>query len=67
MVVTRVNAIIAAVIALVNSIIPFLVLINVLHLGNDAIAALYLIISNAATLFGLIFASTPATNVPDNG
>lgn len=65
MTVTRTNAIIAAVLALVNSIIPFLQIVGVLDLTSDGMAALYLIISNLATVVGLVFASSPATNVPD--
>ena len=64
MTVTRVNALIAAGIALVNSIIPFLQLVGVIHLTSDAVAALYIVISNIGTVFGLIFASTPLTNTP---
>jgi hypothetical protein len=61
---TRTNALIAAAITLVNSIFPFLQLIGVLHLTSDGMAALYLVVSNAGTVIGLVFASTPATNTP---
>ncbi len=64
MTVTRVNALIAAGIVLINSIIPFLQLVGAFHLTADALAALYLVISNFGTLLGLIFASTPVTNTP---
>lgn len=64
MTITRTNALIAAGIALVNSIIPFFVIIGVLHLASDGLAALYLVVSNSATMLGLVFASTPVTNVP---
>lgn len=67
MTVTRTNALIAAAIALVNSIIPFLLLIGAFSLTEKALAALYLVISNFATFIGLLFASTPATNVPPAG
>ncbi len=63
MTLTRTNALIAAGIALVNSIVPFLQLIGVFHLTPDALAALYLVVSNFGTVLGLIFASSPATNV----
>jgi len=64
MTLTRTNAIVAALIALVNSIIPFLQIVGVFHLTPDGLAALYLVVSNAGTLFGLILASTAATNTP---
>lgn len=65
MTLTKPNAIIAAVIALVNSIIPFLQIIGVLDLTPDGLAALYLVVSNAGTVVGLLFASTDVTNTPD--
>ena len=65
MTVTRTNALIAALIALINSIIPFLQIIGVLSLTSDGLAALYLIVSNFGTVLGLVFASTPATNTPE--
>jgi len=61
---TRTNAIVAAVIATVNSIFPFLVLIGVLDWTPDQVAGAYLVVSNAATTVGLIFASSPVTNTP---
>ena len=62
---TRTNALIAALIALVNSIIPFLQIIGVLSLTSDGLAALYLVVSNFGTVLGLVFASSPITNTPE--
>jgi len=62
---TRLNAIIAATIVLVNSVIPALQLLGAFHLTSDALAAVYLVVSNLGTLIGLIFAQSPATNTGD--
>jgi len=64
MTLTKANAIGAAVIALANSVFPFLVLIGVLHWDGDDVAAAMLVVTNLVTLGGLIFASTPVTNTP---
>ena len=65
MTVTRTNALIAAGIAVVNSLFPFLVLIGALSWDADQIAGAYLVISNLGTFIGLLFASSPVTNTPD--
>ena len=49
MTLTRTNALIAAALAIVNSLLPFLVLIDVLHWNADQIAGAYLVVSNVAT------------------
>lgn len=68
MTLTRPNALIAAGIALVNAIIPFLVLISVLSWDGEQVASAMGIVSLAGTFIGLLFASTPATNTPaDDG
>lgn len=59
---TRVNQLVAAGIAFVNSIIPVLVLTGAVSLTSDAVAAIYLAVSNFFTIVGLIFAESPATN-----
>ena len=64
MTLTRTNALIAAGVALVNSIVPFLILTGALHWTADTVAAFYLIVSNFGTVVGLIFASSPITNTP---
>lgn len=65
MTVTRTNALIAAAIATINSIFPFLVLIGVLDWTPDQVAGAYLVVSNLGTFVGLLFASSPVTNTPD--
>ncbi len=65
MTVTKVNALIAGVMAIVNSLFPALILLDVVHWSTDQTAAVVLVISNALTFVGLLFASTTATNVPD--
>lgn len=65
MTVTRVNVIIAAIMAVVNSVFPALILLNVIHWTSDQTAAVVLVISNTLTLIGLLFASTPVTNTPN--
>ncbi len=65
MTLTRTNALVAAGIAFVNSVFPFLVLVGVLDWTPETIAAAYLVVSNLLTTIGLIFASSPTTNVPE--
>lgn len=60
---TRVNALIAGVMAIVNSLFPALILLNVIHWSTDQVAGVVLVISNTLTFVGLLFASTTATNV----
>lgn len=62
---TRTNALIAAGIAVVNSLLPFLVLIGVLTWTSDQMAGAYLVVSNVGTFIGLLFASTSSTNTTD--
>ena len=62
---TRTNALIAAGLAIVNSLLPFLVLIGALDWTPDEVAACYLVVSNVGTFVGLLFASTTSTNVPN--
>lgn len=59
---SRLNALVAAGIALVNSIIPFLILVGALTWTPDTVAAAYLIVSNVGTFIGLCFAQSSATN-----
>lgn len=59
---SKLNAVIAAVIALVNSIIPALNILGVVHLSSDQMSALYLVVSNAATVVGLLLAQSKTTN-----
>jgi len=59
---TKLNRIIAGAIALVNAIIPFLVLLGALDWGADTVAAAMVIVSLAGTLIGYIFAESEATN-----
>lgn len=59
---TKLNQVIAAGIALVNSVIPFLILVGALHWTADTVAAAYLIVSNVGTFVGLLFAQSGATN-----
>lgn len=59
---TKLNALIAGAIALVNSIIPALTVLNVVSLTSDQMAAIYLVVSNTATFVGLLFANNPSTN-----
>ena len=60
---SRLNALIAGLMAIVNSVFPFLILIGVLHWTADEIAACVLVISNVLTFVGLLFAQSDATNV----
>lgn len=62
--VTKANAISAAIISLVGSTLPFLVLVGALDWGADTISAAVLVVTQVVTLGGLIFASTPASNTP---
>lgn len=59
---TRLNQIVAAGIAFVNSIFPLLVLTGAVDWTPDTLAAVYLVVSNFFTLLGLILAQSPATN-----
>jgi len=61
---TRANTVIAAVMAVVNSLFPFLIVIGVLNWTGEQTAACILVISNLVTLGGLFLASTPVTNAP---
>lgn len=51
------NNIAAGIIAIVQSLLPFLVLIHVLHWTSDTIAAAMLVVTNIVTTAGLIFAN----------
>ncbi len=64
LVITRTNALVAAGISLVNSLIPFLVLVGAIHLTSDGVAGAYLVVSNAGTFVGLLFAGSSITNTP---
>ena len=66
MTVTRTNTLIAAAIATVNSTIPVLILTGAVSLTEQAVAAVYLAVSNLGTFVGLLFASSPVTNTPEN-
>jgi len=59
---SKLNGVIAAGIALANSVVPLLQLLGVIHLTSDGVAAVYLVISNLGTFVGLLFAQSPATN-----
>ena len=59
---TRVNQLVAAGIAFVNSVVPVLVLTGAVSLTTDAVAAIYLAVSNFGTVVGLIFAQSDTTN-----
>jgi len=59
---SRINQINAAVFAVVQSLIPALILLGVLNWTPDTIAAVALVVSNTLTLVGLIFAQSPTTN-----
>ena len=50
------DGIAAAVIATVNSVFPFLVLVGVLDWTPDTIAGAMLVVTNVVTLGGLLFA-----------
>lgn len=65
MTLTKTNAVIAALIALVNSIFPLLQILGVIDLTPDGMAAVYLVVSNVGTVAGLILAGSPVTNTPD--
>ena len=60
---TKLNRVIAAGIALVNAIIPFLVLIGAVSLSPEGVAGAMGIVSLAGTFVGLLFAQSDATNV----
>lgn len=59
---TTLNAVVAGGISTVNSIIPFLILVGVLHWTADAVAAAYLVVSNIGTFVGLMIALAKASN-----
>lgn len=61
---TRTNALIAGVMAIVNSLFPALILLGVVDWTPDQVAAVVLVISNSLTFVGLLFASSPVTNTP---
>ena len=67
MTLTRNNALVAAIIATVNSVFPFLVLVGVLDWSADTIAAAMLVVTNTVTMGGLMFSGTPASNTPPPG
>jgi uncharacterized membrane protein YphA (DoxX/SURF4 family) len=48
------DAVAAAVIALVQSVFPVLILTGALHWTDDTIAAVMLVVTNLVTLFGLV-------------
>jgi high-affinity K+ transport system ATPase subunit B len=60
---TRLNQLNAAIFALVQSLFPALVLLNVVDWTSDEQAIIMLVVTNAITLVGLIFAQSEATNV----
>lgn len=55
------NAIAAGVIATIQSVLPFLVLVGVLDWTSDTIAACMLVVTNLVTTGGLIFAQKQAS------
>lgn len=59
---SRLNQINAAVFAVVQSLIPALILLGVLDWTADTTAAVLLVVTNTLTLVGLVFAQSPATN-----
>lgn len=59
---SRLNQINAAVFAVVQSLIPALILLGVLDWTADTTAAVLLVVTNTLTLVGLIFAQSPKTN-----
>lgn len=64
---TTQNTIAAGVIATLQSIFPFLVLVGALHWSSDTIAAAMLVVTNVVTTGGLLFAqktTTAALSVP---
>lgn len=58
----RLNQINAAVIALIQSLFPALVLLGVIDWSSDTIAAVMLVVTNTVTLIGLFFALSKTTN-----
>lgn len=64
MTITKPNAIAASLIAVANSIFPFLVLVGLLHWTSDTIAAAILVIGNLVNFGGLLFSAVPASNTP---
>lgn len=59
---SRLNQINAAVFAVIQSLIPALILLGVLDWTTDTTAAVLLVVTNTLTLVGLIFAQSPRTN-----
>ena len=51
---TKSEQIRAAIIAVIQSLLPALVLLNVVHLTSDAIAAIMLVVTNTVTLAFLL-------------
>jgi hypothetical protein len=62
---TRTNVLVAAGIQAANSIVPFLVIVGAVSWTSEAVAASAYVVTSFGTFIGLLFASTPATNVPD--
>jgi hypothetical protein len=60
---SRLNQLNAAIFALVQSLCPALVLLGVVDWTSDEQAIIMLVVTNAITLVGLIFAQSEATNV----
>jgi high-affinity K+ transport system ATPase subunit B len=60
---SRLNQLNAAIFALVQSLFPALVLLDVVDWSTDEQAIIMLVVTNAITLVGLIFAQSEATNV----
>jgi hypothetical protein len=60
---SRLNQLNAAIFALVQSLFPALVLLGVVDWTSDEQAIIMLVVTNAITLVGLIFAQSEATNV----
>lgn len=59
---SRLNQINAAVFAVIQSLIPALILLGVLDWTTDTTAAVLLVVTNTLTLVGLIFAQSSKTN-----
>lgn len=54
------NAIAAGIISIVQSVLPFLVLVGVINWTSDTIAACMLVVTNVVTTGGLLFAQKQA-------
>lgn len=61
---SRLNQVNAAVFAVIQSLIPALILLGILDWTADQTAGVLLVVSNTLTLVGLVFAQSSRTNTP---